>query len=54
MASENAIAGGSIIKRFILSIESISIDGNDVENVYETVAGYKRENYLVQRKTKIY
>ena len=42
MASENAIAGGSIIKRAeSYGIESISIDGNDVENVYETVAGFK-------------
>ncbi len=42
MASENAIAGGSIIKRAeSYGIEGISIDGNDVENVYETVAGCK-------------
>ena len=52
MASENAIAGGSITKRAeSYGIESISIDGNDVENVYETVAGYK-ESILSKGKPR--
>ena len=42
MASENAVAGGSISERAkSYGIESISIDGNDVEEVYNTVSKFK-------------
>jgi pyruvate dehydrogenase E1 component alpha subunit len=42
MASKNAVAGGSIAQRAeSYGIESISIDGNDVEEVYNTVSKFK-------------
>ena len=44
MASKNAIAGGSIVKRAeSYGIESSSIDGNDVEAVYQSVLTNKKE-----------
>ena len=44
MASKNAIAGGSIVKRAeSYGIESSSIDGNDVEAVYQSVLANKKE-----------
>ncbi len=44
MASKNAIAGGSIVKRAeSYGIESNSIDGNDVEAVYQSVLTNKKE-----------
>ena len=44
MASKNAIAGGSVVKRAeSYGIESTSIDGNDVEGVYQSVLTNKQE-----------
>ena len=44
MASEKAVAGESIASRGnSYGIESIQIDGNDVEAVYESVSNYKDE-----------
>lgn len=44
MASEKAVAGESIASRGnSYGIESIQIDGNDVESVYESVSNYKDE-----------
>ena len=44
MASENAVAGGSITQRAeSYGIKSVSIDGNDVEEVYETVSKCKEK-----------
>ena len=44
MASEKAVAGESIASRGnSYGIESIQIDGNDVESVYESVSHYKDE-----------
>lgn len=44
MASEKAVAGESIASRGnSYGIESIQIDGNDVEAVYESVSSYKDE-----------
>ncbi len=52
MASENAIAGGSVTKRAeSYGIESISIDGNDVESVYGAVSSYK-ESILSEGKPR--
>ena len=42
MASENAVAGGSIAQRAeSYGIKSVSIDGNDVEEVFNTVSEFK-------------
>ena len=44
MASENAVAGGSITQRAeSYGIKSVSIDGNDVEEVYDTVSKCKEK-----------
>ena len=44
MASEKAVAGESIASRGnSYGIESVQIDGNDVEAVYESVSNYKDE-----------
>ena len=44
MASKNAIAGGSVVKRAeSYGIESTSTDGNDVEGVYQSVLTNKQE-----------
>ena len=44
MASEKAVAGESIASRGnSYGIESIQIDGNDVESVYQSVSDYKDE-----------
>ncbi len=44
MSSEKAVAGESIASRgSSYGIDSIQIDGNDVETVYESVASYKNE-----------
>jgi len=44
MSSEKSVAGESIASRgSSYGIDSIQIDGNDVETVYESVASYKNE-----------
>jgi pyruvate dehydrogenase E1 component alpha subunit len=44
MASENAVAGGSIAQRAeSYGINSVSIDGNDVEEVFNTVSDFKNK-----------
>tara|TARA_Y100000768_G_C23772472_1_gene583976 strand:- start:244 stop:810 length:567 start_codon:yes stop_codon:yes gene_type:complete len=44
MATDKAVAGDSIVSRGTsYGIESIQIDGNDVETVYENVMNFKNE-----------